>query len=80
MMGLFMALVINILITGMAFERLVSSTTDNAEDIVSIRAVDVQLMHSINEMTRAVAALTATVGHLAEDIEKAEEALIRLEQ
>jgi hypothetical protein len=75
MLTLFLALIANIMVTGMAYQRLVDSTTDNEADIVSIRAVDVQLMRTINDMTRAMASLTTTVGHLADDVQQVEDEL-----
>jgi hypothetical protein len=61
------------LVSGMQYQKLVDATTGNTREINQIRAVDVALMGSINEMTRAVAGLTATVQHLNADINRLED-------
>lgn len=67
-LSLMMTLVVNILIMGMAYQRLVSTTSHNAAAITDIRSVDVQLMQSISEMARAVSSLTTSVQFLTEDV------------
>ena len=56
----------------MSYQRLVSQTNVNTNRIEEIRGVDVELMRMMNDMTRAMASLTSTVNHLAEDVRRVE--------
>lgn len=68
MFGLIFTLVINIVITSMSYQKLVSQTNINTERIQEIRTVDIELMRMVNDLTRNVATLSANVSDLALDI------------
>lgn len=72
LIGLMVTLIVNIIITSMSYQRLVSQTNVNTNRIEEIRGVDVELMRMMNDMTRAMASLTSTVNHLAEDVRRVE--------
>jgi hypothetical protein len=66
-------LVLNIVGSGMAYQKLVDSTTQNTEDISEVRQVDIGLMRSINDMTAATAGLRTSVDFLLGEIEDLED-------
>ena len=72
LIGLMVTLIVNIVITSMSYQRLVSQTNVNTNRIEEVRGVDVELMRMMNDMTRAMASLTSTVNHLAEDVRRVE--------
>ena len=68
MFGLIFTLIINIVVTSMSYQRLVSQTNINTERIQEIRTVDIELMRMVNDLTRSVATLHANVSDLSMDI------------
>lgn len=82
--ALVITLVVYILITGMAYQKLVDGVNDNRDSITDIKSVDLEFMRLLNEATNAVSSLTTSVGYLANDVERVDNSLnshrIRSEQ
>ncbi len=73
--ALVVTMVVYILITGMAYQKLVDGVNVNRDDITDIRSVDLEFMRLLNEATNAVTSLTTSVGHLADDVERVDNSL-----